>query len=64
MEGRYLAELAFDAGLVRTDAGALFLEATDRAIGLVDRFANRFRDRHRTNLIERTVATSVRQRLF
>jgi hypothetical protein len=63
VEGRYLAELAFDAGLVRTDAGALFLEATDRAIGLVDRFANRFRDRHPTDSTKRRVATLVRRRL-
>ena len=35
----------FDGGLVTSDAGALLLGATDRAIGLVGRFAACFRDR-------------------
>ncbi len=30
---------AFDGGQITSDAGALLLGATDRAIGLVDRFA-------------------------
>ena len=38
VEGRAV-EAAFDAGLVTSDAGALLLRATDRAIGLMDRFA-------------------------
>ena len=38
VEGRGV-EAAFDAGLVTSDAGALLLRATDRAIGLIDRFA-------------------------
>ena len=37
VEGR-IVEAAFDAGLVTSDAGALLLGASDRAIGLVDRF--------------------------
>jgi hypothetical protein len=37
-------DAAFDAGLVTSDAGALLLGATDRAIGMVDRFAAGFRD--------------------
>jgi hypothetical protein len=57
-------EAAFDAGLVTSDAGALLLGATDRAIDLVDRFASCFRDGRRPDLIEHTVATLVRQRVF
>jgi len=44
---RRAVEAAFDAGLVTSDAGALLLGATDRAIDLVDRFADCFRDRRR-----------------
>jgi hypothetical protein len=57
-------EAAFDGGLVTSDAGALLLGATDRAIDLVGRFAPCFCDRRRQDLIEHTVATLVRQRVF
>ena len=63
VEGRGV-EAAFDAGLVTSDAGALLLGATDRAIDLVDRFAGCFCDRRRADLIEHTVASLVRQRVF
>ena len=35
---------AFDGGTITSDAGALLLGATDRAIGLIDRFAACFTD--------------------
>jgi hypothetical protein len=57
-------EAAFDAGLVTSDAGALLLGATDRAINLVERFADCFRDHRRQDLIEHTMATLVGQRVF
>src|ERR1700756_3634997 len=41
-----------------------FLGATDRAIGLIDRFAACFRDERREDLIEHEVATLVGQRVF
>jgi len=63
VEGR-VVDAAFDGGLVTSDAGALLLGATDRAIGLVGRFAGCFRDHRRPELIEHTVATLVGQRLF
>jgi len=63
VEGRAV-EAAFDAGLVTSDAGALLLGATDRANDLVDRLVDCFRDRRRPDLIEHTVATLVRQRVF
>ena len=63
VEGRAV-EAAFDAGLVTSDAGALLLRATDRAIGLMDRFAACFHDERRRKLIEHEVATLVGQRVF
>jgi hypothetical protein len=42
-EGRQVVA-AFDGGEVTSDAGALLLGATDRAIGLVTRFAACFDD--------------------
>src|SRR5215216_5797843 len=57
-------EAAFDAGLVTSDAGALLLGATDRAIGMMDRFAACFHDERRADLIEHEVATLVGQRVF
>jgi len=63
VEGRAL-EAAFDAGLVTSDAGALLLGATDRAIGMMGRFAACFHDERRPELIEHEVATLVGQRVF
>ncbi|MCL4252120.1 MAG: IS1380 family transposase [Anaerolineae bacterium] len=63
VEGRAV-DAAFDAGLVTSDAGALLLGATDRAIDLVDRFAACFRDYRRQDLIEHAIATLVGQRVF
>src|SRR5579863_7242683 len=63
VEGRAV-EAAFDAGLVTSEAGALLLGATDRAIDLVGRFADCFRDHRRPELIEHTVGTLIGQRVF
>ena len=63
VEGRAV-EAAFDGGLVTSDAGALLLGATDRAIGLIDRFAACFHDERRADLIEHEVVTLVGQRVF
>ena len=54
----------FDGGLVTSDAGALLLGATDRAIGMIGRFAACFSDERRAELIEHEVATLVGQRVF
>jgi Transposase DDE domain group 1 len=56
--------VAFDGGTITSDAGALLLGATDRAIGLVHRFAACFEDCRRPDLIEHEVATLVGQRVF
>jgi hypothetical protein len=63
VEGRAV-EAAFDAGLVTSDAGGLLLGATDRAIGLMDRFAQCFRDHRSAELIEHEVVTLLGQRVF
>ena len=63
VEGRRV-EAAFDAGLVTSDAGALLLGATDRAIRMIDRFASCFHDERRPEWIEHEVSTLVGQRVF
>ena len=55
---------AFDGGAITSNAGALLLGATDRAIGLVRRFAACFRDARAPERIEHEVATLVGQRVF
>ena len=55
---------ASDGGAVTSDAGGLLLDATDRAIKLVDRFAGCFTDFRRADLIEHEVRTLVSQRVF
>lgn len=54
----------FDGGAMTSDAGALLLGATDRAIRLVDRFAGCFTDARVKGLIEHEVPTLVGQRIF
>ena len=63
VEGRSVVA-AFDGGKITSDAGGVLLRATDRAIGLVDRFAQCFSDRRSEKLIEHTVATMIGQRVF
>ena len=53
----------FDGGVITSDAGALLLGATDRAIGLIGRLAGCFEDRRRPELVEHSVATLVMQRV-
>jgi hypothetical protein len=62
VEGRRV-EAAFDAGVLTSDAGALLLGATDKAIGLIDRFAACFVDHRDQALIEHKVSTLVGQRV-
>jgi hypothetical protein len=54
----------FDGGAMTSDAGALLLGASDRAIGLVDRFASCFADARAPELIEHQVTRLVGQRVF
>ena len=63
VEGRQVVA-AFDGGAITSDAGALLLGATDRAIGMVDRLASCFVDRRSQAQVEHSVATLVGQRIF
>ena len=63
VEGRRVVA-AFDGGTISSDAGALLLGGTDRAIRLVDRFAECFVDYRVPGLIEHAVRTLVGQRVF
>lgn len=57
-------EARFDGGAMSSDAGGLLLGATDRAIGLVDRFAACFKDGRKADQVEHSVRTLVGQRVF
>jgi Transposase DDE domain group 1 len=63
VEGRQVVA-AFDGGEVTSDAGALLLGATDRAIDLVGRFAACFIDHRAPAQVEHTIAAMVAQRVF
>jgi hypothetical protein len=63
VEGRAVVA-GFDGGAITSDAGALLLGATDRAIGLLGRFAECFIDRRCPELVEHAVRTLVGQRVF
>ena len=63
VEGREVVA-AFDGGAITSDAGALLLGATDRAIEMMDRFASRFHDARCPEFIEHEVVTLVGQRVF
>src|SRR4051794_24764290 len=54
----------FDGGSVTSDAGALLLGVTDRAIRLVDRFASCFRDGRHPAFVTHRVRSLVGQRIF
>ena len=63
VEGRRVVA-ASDGGMVTSDAGALLLGATDKAIRLVERFAACFQDGRAQEQVEHAVATMVGQRVF
>ena len=54
----------FGGGAISSDAGALLLGATDRAIGLVDRFAACFADGRDPGRVAHELPTLVGQRVF
>jgi hypothetical protein len=54
---------AFDGGAITSDAGALLLGETDRAIRLTARFAGCFTDARAPELVEHAVGTLVLQRV-
>jgi hypothetical protein len=54
----------FDGGKMTSDAGAVLLGATDRTIGLIERFVSCFTDHRAADLIEHKVPALVGQRVF
>ena len=62
VEGRQVVA-GFDGGAITSDAGALLLGETDRAIRLTERFAACFTDARTPELIEHAVDTLVLQRV-
>ncbi len=54
----------FDGGAITSDAGALLLGATDRAMRLIGRFGGCFIDGRRPELVEHLVTTLVGQRVL
>jgi hypothetical protein len=63
VEGRQVVA-SFDGGTITSDAGALLLGGTDRAIRLTERFASCFTDTRVAELVEHSVATMVTQRVI
>src|ERR1700680_238090 len=55
---------AFDGAAITSDAGAVLLGATDRALRMMERFAGCFHDVRRADLIEHEVVTLIGQRVF
>jgi len=62
VEGRHVVA-AFDGGAITSDAGALLLGETDRAIRLTGRLAACFTDARTPELVEHAVGTLVLQRV-
>jgi hypothetical protein len=62
VEGRRVVA-GFDGGAITSDAGALLLSHTDRAIRLTERFAACFADTRIAALVEHEVETMVMQRV-
>ena len=62
LEGRQVVA-SFDGGAITSDAGALLLGQTDRAIRLTERFAACFADTRTVELVEHQVETMVMQRV-
>src|SRR5271166_4491930 len=62
VEGRQVVA-SFDGGAITSDAGALLLGQTDRALRLTERFASCFADTRTAELVEHQVETMVMQRV-
>jgi hypothetical protein len=61
---RRRVEASFDGGRMTSDAGALLLGRTARAVGLIERFAKCFDDGRNPALIEHGITTLVGQRVY
>src|SRR5260370_11274046 len=63
VEGRDVVA-SFDGGQMTSDAGALLLGATDRAVRLIERFAACFPDARHAALVEHRATTLGGQRVY
>ena len=63
VEGRRVVA-GFDGGAVTSDAGALLLGETDKAVGLIERLAGCFRDERCAERVEHPLAALIGQRVF
>ena len=63
VSGRHV-EVAFDGGVVTSDAGGLLLGLAWKVLALPKRFAACFADRRDPDLIEHSVETLLRQRVM
>ncbi|MEQ8654539.1 MAG: IS1380 family transposase [Kiloniellales bacterium] len=63
LEGRKVVA-DFDGGAITSDAGALLLGATDKAITLVERFATCFQDGRQSGRVVHDLTTLLCQRIF
>ena len=61
--GKRRVVAGFDGSAITSDAGALLLRETDRAIGLIDRLAARFGDGRAPEQVVHSLRTLVGQRL-
>jgi Transposase DDE domain group 1 len=61
--GRRRVVAAFDGGAVTSDAGALLLRHTDRAMGLIERVAGCFQDGREQDQVAYSVGTLIGQRI-
>ena len=62
--GRREVTADFAGGAITSDAGALLLGATDRAIGMIDRFAACFTDGRKSAKVVHDLPTLLGQRVF
>ena len=62
--GKRFVVADFNGGTITSDAGALLLDKTDEAIGLLRRAAECFVDHRDPDLTEHTVEQLIRQRVF
>lgn len=62
--GKRKVVASFDGGHLSSDGGALLLRELDSRLNLIDRFAACFTDHRDAELVEHTLPTLLRQRIF
>lgn len=59
--GKRKVEVAFDGGAITSDAGGLLLREVEARFGIIEQFAECFKDHRNADLIEHTVFELVAQ---